>query len=117
MKICWSGHQCVPPHSLSFTFYIQFVPLASIVAQGHSLAIRPHQPTSHLPHWLAALDVFNTADNLPCQTNGNTNSDSDFTSSIDGWRVAIPWDYMLIALAYKVNSSPPQKSQLSRVGP
>jgi hypothetical protein len=68
----------------------------------------PREPTTPSPYWLAALDVFNAGDNLPCQTNGKDVS-SDATSA-DDWRVAIAWGRTLVALAYeatKQQSTPP----------
>ena len=43
----------------------------------------PCELTTPSPYWLAALNAFNTGDNLPCQTNGKDIS-SDATSA-DDW--------------------------------
>jgi len=51
-------------------------------ARYPSLIIGPHKPTTPSPCWLATLEVFNTWDNLPCQTNGKDVS-SDTTSADD----------------------------------
>jgi len=72
----------------------------NIIAQDPSLAIRPREPTSPLPYWLAALDVLNAGDNLPCQTSGKDTTASDSTS-VDDWPVAIAWGRTLVALAYE----------------
>ena len=73
----------------------------NIIARDPSLAIHPREPTSPSPYWLAALDVFNAGDNLPCQTSGKDTTSSDSTSSISDWRVAIAWGRTLVALAYE----------------
>ena len=73
----------------------------NIIARDSSLAIRPREPTSPSPYWLAALDVLNAGDNLLCQTSGRDTTSSDSTSSIDDWRVAIAWGRTLVALAYE----------------
>ena len=65
-----------------------------------------HLPARTHINWLAALDAINAGDNLPYQTSGKDTT-SDFTGSIDDWRVAIAWGRMLIALTSGVNNSPP----------
>src|SRR5260221_2617464 len=75
--------------------------------QHHCTGLLPrHPPARTNINWLAALDVLDAGDNLPYQTSGKDTT-SDFTGSIDDWRVAIAWGRMLIALTYKVNNSPP----------
>ena len=64
----------------------------------------PREPTTPSPYWLAALDVFNAGDNLPCQTYGNDIS-SDATSA-DDWRVAIAWGRTLAATANAISRLP-----------
>jgi hypothetical protein len=75
----------------------------NIIAQNPSLALS-REPTTPSSYWLAALDVFNAGDNLPCRTNGD-DSPSD-AASADNWRVAIAWGRTLVALAYEATKKP-----------
>lgn len=105
----WSGHQNrsrprhrgESPTALHAVLGVALFLFGNIIARDPSLAIRPREPTSPSPYWLAALDVLNAGDNLPCQTSGKDNTSSDSTSSIDGWPVAIAWGRTLVALAYE----------------
>ena len=80
----------------------------NVIAQNPSLAL-PREPTTPSAYWLAALDVLNAGDSLPCQTNGtHAYSPSSFdddarstSASADDWRVAIAWGRTLVALAYE----------------
>ena len=123
----WSRHQCVPsplsshsiflsefrkhrsrpqrcgesPTALHAVLGVALFRFGNIISRDPSLAIRPREPTSPSPYWLAALDVLNAGDNLLCQTSGKDSTSSDSTSSIDDWRVAIAWGRTLVALAYE----------------
>ncbi|KAI0285639.1 hypothetical protein BC826DRAFT_1109210 [Russula brevipes] len=86
----------------------------NIIAQNPSLALS-REPTTPSSYWLAALDVFNAGDNLPCRTNGD-DGPSD-AASADNWRVAIAWGRTLVALAYEATkkaSSPPAATATMR---
>ncbi|KAI0315042.1 hypothetical protein OF83DRAFT_1062782 [Amylostereum chailletii] len=63
----------------------------NLVGQDSSLVLsgEPDVPTTY---WLAALDVFETGENLPCRTSGNT-------FDVEDWRMAIVWGRTLICLA------------------
>src|SRR5712691_6029654 len=73
--------------------------------QHHCTRLLPrHPPARTNINWLAALDVLNAGDNLPYQTSGKDTT-SDFTGSIDDWRIAIAWGRMLIALGCAVGGN------------
>ena len=126
----WGQGTSVSCPSLSFTFDLfefcidamliigtvlqcYVVPLATSLC-GATTSIHSREATSPMLYWLAVLDVFNAGDSLPCQTNGNTNS--EFTCSNNGWRVAITLGHILIVLTYEFNSVPPYKSWLVKSG-
>jgi hypothetical protein len=64
----------------------------NLVAQDPSLA-EPGEPDKAHIYWLAALDVFGTAESLPGRTNP-----SMYVNGED-WRMAIIWGRTLVALA------------------
>lgn len=51
------------------------------------------EPDSPVPYWLAALDVFETGENLPTRTNGLG------CEPPEDWRMAIVWGRTLVCLA------------------
>ncbi|KAG6889757.1 hypothetical protein C0995_014684 [Termitomyces sp. Mi166 len=53
----------------------------------------PGEPDTPLPYWLAALDVFETGENLPIRTSG-------YGPEVpDDWQMAIVWGRTFVALA------------------
>lgn len=56
-------------------------------------AVLPGEPDTPAPYWLAALDVFETGENLPSRTN------SQGCCCPEDWRMAIVWGRTLVALA------------------
>ncbi len=53
----------------------------------------PGEPNAPTPYWLAALDVFETGENLPSRVNG-TGCDAP-----EDWRMAIVWGRTLVCIA------------------
>ncbi|KAK0202349.1 hypothetical protein DFS33DRAFT_1374498 [Desarmillaria ectypa] len=70
----------------------------NLIAQDGSLAL-PGEPCIPTPYWLAALDVFETGENLPSRVNG-TGCDAP-----EDWRMAIVWGRTLVCLADEAISS------------
>ncbi|KAF9018638.1 hypothetical protein BDZ89DRAFT_1094033 [Hymenopellis radicata] len=64
----------------------------NLIDQDGSLALTG-EPDTPIPYWLAALDVFETGDNLPSLVNG-TGCDAP-----EDWRMAIIWGRTLVAIA------------------
>ncbi|KAK7039274.1 hypothetical protein VNI00_010179 [Paramarasmius palmivorus] len=64
----------------------------NLVAQDPSLAL-PGEPNTASPYWLAALDVFETGENLPSRTHGLG------CDAPEDWRMAIVWGRTLVCLA------------------
>ncbi|KAJ7228873.1 hypothetical protein GGX14DRAFT_692753 [Mycena pura] len=67
----------------------------SLLAQDASLAVAD-EPTNPATYWLAALDVFETGENLPSRTSGRG------CQYPEDWRMAIVWGRTLLAVADEV---------------
>ncbi|KAJ7179325.1 hypothetical protein C8R46DRAFT_1324583 [Mycena filopes] len=74
-------------HSILGTALFLF---GNLIAQDASIAT-PDEPSTPAPYWLAALDVFETGENLPSRTNGSC--------EMEDWRMAVIWGRTLIAIA------------------
>ncbi|KAK0489421.1 hypothetical protein IW261DRAFT_413861 [Armillaria novae-zelandiae] len=70
----------------------------NLIAQDGSMAL-PGEPSTPTPYWLAALDVFETGENLPSRVNG-TGCDAP-----EDWRMAIVWGRTLVCIADEATSS------------
>ncbi|KAK0442377.1 hypothetical protein EV421DRAFT_1710710 [Armillaria borealis] len=70
----------------------------NLIAQDGSMAL-PGEPSTPTPYWLAALDVFETGENLPSRVNG-TGCDAP-----EDWRMAIVWGRTLVCIADEAISS------------
>ncbi|KIY62584.1 hypothetical protein CYLTODRAFT_494535 [Cylindrobasidium torrendii FP15055 ss-10] len=66
--------------------------MGNLIDMDGSFAL-PGEPTIPAPFWLAALDVFETGENLPSRVYG-TGCDAP-----EDWRMAIVWGRTLVALA------------------
>jgi hypothetical protein len=64
----------------------------NLIAQDPAHAL-PGEPDVPCPYWLAALDVFETGENIPSRTNGRG------WSTGQDWRMAIIWGRTLVCLA------------------
>ncbi|KAK7031465.1 hypothetical protein R3P38DRAFT_3352694 [Favolaschia claudopus] len=64
----------------------------NLIAQDPSLAL-PNEPSIPATYWLAALDVFETGENLPSRTSGRG------CDAPEDWRMAIVWGRTLICVA------------------
>ncbi|ESK90336.1 hypothetical protein Moror_13765 [Moniliophthora roreri MCA 2997] len=64
----------------------------NLIAQDSSLAL-PGEPSIPSIYWLAALDVFETGENLPSRTHGLG------CDAPEDWRMAIVWGRTLVAIA------------------
>lgn len=65
--------------------------MGSIISQDTSLAL-PDEPTTATTYWLAALDVFETGENLPSLAEAQPAQPED-------WRMAVSWGRTLVCLA------------------
>ena len=72
--------------------------LGNLVAQDPSIPL-PDEPTAASDYWLAALDVFQTGENLPALTGGIAGHASGFADLTEDWRMAVTWGRTLICLA------------------
>ncbi|KAH9986683.1 hypothetical protein BJV74DRAFT_844344 [Russula compacta] len=123
-------HHRESPTALHAVLGVALFLFGNIIAQDPSLALS-REPTTPAPYWLAALDVFDAGENLPCQTSGGNNhhnnadgaDDDDSEKVNNNWRVAIVWGRTLVSLAYNATkqqhtrSSPsPSSSPLSATG-
>ncbi|KAF5386418.1 hypothetical protein D9757_006637 [Collybiopsis confluens] len=85
--------KCVePPTAFHAIFGTALFLFGNLVAQDPSLALEG-EPNSPLQYWLAALDVFETGENLPTKTSGK------FAHLPEDWRMAIVWGRALVCLA------------------
>ena len=124
-KLC---HICrvESPTALHAVLGVALFLFGNVIAQNPSLAL-PREPTTPSAYWLAALDVLNAGDSLPCQTDGtHAYSSSSYddaagsaSASADDWRVAIAWGRTLVALAYEATKrasspSPPPSPATAR---
>ncbi|KAI0047154.1 hypothetical protein FA95DRAFT_1559410 [Auriscalpium vulgare] len=82
----------------------------NLVAQDLSLLLQG-EPASPVPYWLAALDVFETGENLPGRTSGRFGDTED-------WRMAVVWGRTLVCLAdEKISLMARADSSPSRLSP
>ncbi|KAF9265065.1 hypothetical protein L218DRAFT_986628 [Marasmius fiardii PR-910] len=65
----------------------------NLIAQDPSLCL-PGEPNSPNAYWMAALDVFETGENLPTRTHGLGACEAP-----EDWRMAIVWGRTLVCLA------------------
>ncbi|KAJ7460693.1 hypothetical protein FB451DRAFT_1044838 [Mycena latifolia] len=64
----------------------------NLIAQDPALAL-PDEPSTPATYWLAALDVFETGENLPSRTSGRG------CEAPEDWRMAIVWGRTLLCVA------------------
>jgi len=76
-------------HAILGTAFFLF---GNLIAQDPSLALQG-EPDTPLPYWYAALDVFETGENLPSKTSGRA---GDYP---EDWRMAIVWGRTLVCIA------------------
>lgn len=72
--------------------------LGNLVAQDPSIPLSD-EPKAASDYWLAALDVFQTGENLPALTGGTTAHASGFADLTEDWRMAVTWGRTLVCLA------------------
>ncbi|KAF8240209.1 hypothetical protein L208DRAFT_1420425 [Tricholoma matsutake] len=65
----------------------------NIIAQNPASALA-EEPDNAVTYWLAALDVFESGENLPIRTNGLMSRDTP-----EDWRMAIVWGRTLVCIA------------------
>ncbi|RPD57277.1 hypothetical protein L226DRAFT_465837 [Lentinus tigrinus ALCF2SS1-7] len=80
------------PTAFHAIFGITLFLMGNLVAQDPSIVL-PGEPDAPSTYWLAALDVFETGENLPSRIGG---SNLDLT---EDWRMAIVWGRTLVCLA------------------
>ncbi|KAF9233854.1 hypothetical protein BU15DRAFT_53372 [Melanogaster broomeanus] len=72
-------------HAILGTSLLYF---GKLIGKSPSLAF-PGEPTTSLPLWLSALDVFETGSNLPGRTSGSYFLEQDWLLAISGSRVLV----------------------------
>lgn len=72
--------------------------LGNLLAQDPSIPL-PDEPSAPSDYWLAALDVFQTGENLPTLTSGTASHASGFADLTEDWRMAVTWGRTLVCLA------------------
>ncbi|TRM68497.1 hypothetical protein BD626DRAFT_395207 [Schizophyllum amplum] len=65
----------------------------NLIAQDPEAALED-EPNIPTPYWLAALDVFETGENLPKRTDGRSTCEQP-----EDWRMAIVWGRTLVCIA------------------
>ncbi|KAI0640662.1 hypothetical protein C8Q79DRAFT_1004078 [Trametes meyenii] len=80
------------PTAFHAIFGITLFLMGNLVAQDPAVVL-PGEPDAPSTYWLAALDVFETGENLPSRTGG-----AAFDMAED-WRMAIVWGRTLVCLA------------------
>ncbi|KAK1219125.1 hypothetical protein PQX77_018166 [Marasmius sp. AFHP31] len=65
----------------------------NLIAQDPTLTL-PGEPNSPMAYWTAAIDVFETGENLPTRTHGLNACDAP-----EDWRMAVVWGRTLVCLA------------------
>ena len=94
------------PTAFHATFGIALFLMGNIMAQDASLALLD-EPSSASTWWLAALDVFETGESLPCLIDGRGGADA-----AEDWRMAIAWGRTLVCLAdEKISSAERAKAE------
>ncbi|KAF7356940.1 hypothetical protein MVEN_01030000 [Mycena venus] len=73
-------------------WYYSFFLFGNLIAQEPSFAV-PNEPSLPATYWLAALDVFETGENLPSRTSGRG------CEAPEDWRMAIVWGRTLLCVA------------------
>ncbi|KAJ3774523.1 hypothetical protein FB446DRAFT_639701 [Lentinula raphanica] len=85
--------KCVePPTAFHAIFGTALFLFGNLVAQDPSVVLEG-EPDSPSQYWLAALDVFETGENLPTRTSGRS------ANLPEDWRMAIVWGRTLVCLA------------------
>ncbi|GJE93801.1 hypothetical protein PsYK624_099630 [Phanerochaete sordida] len=80
-----------PPTAFHALFGTALYYMGTLVAQDSGLAL-PDEPATPSTYWLAALDVFETGENLPSVLATGTSVPED-------WRMCISWGRTLVCLA------------------
>ncbi|KAI9070223.1 hypothetical protein FKP32DRAFT_1558336 [Trametes sanguinea] len=80
------------PTAFHAIFGIALFLMGNLVAQDPSVVL-PGEPDAPSTYWLAALDVFETGENLPSRTWGTS------IDTAEDWRMAIVWGRTLVCLA------------------
>ncbi|KAF9803435.1 hypothetical protein IEO21_09689 [Rhodonia placenta] len=98
------------PTAFHAIFGIALFLMGTIIAQDSTAAL-PGEPDTPSAYWLAALDVFETGENLPSRTCGNDARGAGFSDLAEDWRMAIVWGRTLVCLAdekvaYSIHASP-----------
>ncbi|KAL0954071.1 hypothetical protein HGRIS_005221 [Hohenbuehelia grisea] len=82
----------------------------NLIAQNPELAL-PGEPGTPCPYWLAALDVFETGENLPSRTDGRC------AEPPEDWRMAIVWGRTLVCIADEALTAAAKSKQSGSMGP
>ncbi|KAI0924171.1 hypothetical protein AcW1_006360 [Taiwanofungus camphoratus] len=93
-------HACAElPTAFHAVFGIALFFMGTLIAGDASLAL-PGEPDAPSTYWLAALDVFETGENLPSRTAGGAGSATGGVGDLqEDWRMAIVWGRTLVCLA------------------
>lgn len=80
-----------PPTAFHAIFGTALFLMGTVIAQDADLAL-PDEPPTASTYWLAALDVFETGENLPSVVSAGSPPRED-------WRMAVSWGRTLVCLA------------------
>ncbi|KAI0760834.1 hypothetical protein BC629DRAFT_1241718, partial [Irpex lacteus] len=80
-----------PPTAFHAIFGTALFYMGTIISQDSTVAL-PDEPSTAPTYWLAALDVFETGENLPSVIGGSAKHPED-------WRMAVSWGRTLVSLA------------------
>jgi hypothetical protein len=89
------------PTALHSLFGAALFLFGNLIAQDPSCAL-PGEPTSAIPYWIGALDVFETGESLHSRTSGPG------AEAPQDWRMAIIWGRTLVCLADDTLSRRPE---------
>ncbi|OJT11077.1 hypothetical protein TRAPUB_12406 [Trametes pubescens] len=109
-----SGRTAELPTAFHAIFGITLFLMGNLVAQDSSIVL-PGEPDAPSTYWLAALDVFETGENLPSRTSGAS------LDTAEDWRMAIVWGRTLVCLAdekvtYNMKKAKEQAESSSNIG-
>lgn len=80
-----------PPTAFHAIFGTALFLMGTLISSDPTLAL-PDEPHTASTYWLAALDVFETGENMPCVVDGRRELPED-------WRMAVSWARTLICIA------------------
>ena len=92
IPVVWLDRHAELPTAFHAIFGTSLFLMGNLVSQDPSIVL-PGEPDAPSTYWLAALDVFETGENLPSRIGGNG------LDNTEDWRMAIVWGRTLVCLA------------------